>query len=284
MTRSVQKTPAVRKKTAVRTKKKPAVPDGADGWDSYAAFYDWENAQTVGRTDVAFWQGLVRRTRGRVLELGAGTGRLTLPLARIVGRRVIGIDRSTPMLARAVAKRRRVPATKRPELLRGDIRALPFPAETFQLVIAPYGMLQSLTSERDLKHVLDEAARVLKPGGVLGVDLVPDLPIWDEYHRSIRLRGRGVGGARVSLIESVRQDRRRKVTIFDQEFVETRGRVKTSKRFALAFRTVPVPAMVRRLEKAGFDVEHMLGDYRGGAWDPRAEVWLLLARRRQALP
>lgn len=264
-------------------KKTPTVvPDGADGWDHYAAFYDWENAQTVGRTDVAFWQGLARRTRGRVLELGAGTGRLTLPLARIAGKRVVGIDRSGPMLARMVTKRRRVPAAKRPVLLRGDIRTLPFPTASFQLVIAPYGMLQSVTRERDLRRVLDEAARVLRPGGILGVDLVPDLAIWDEYHRETRLRGPGLKGSRVTLIESVRQDRRRKVTIFDQEFVETRGKIKTSKRFALAFRTVPVPAMVTRLERAGFDVEHMLGDYRGGQWDPRADVWLLLARRRQA--
>lgn len=263
-------------------KQRSTVPDGADGWDSYAAFYDWENAQTVGRTDVAFWQGMARRTRGRILELGAGTGRLTLPLARIAGKRVIGIDRSEPMLARAVTKRRRVPAAKRPVLMRGDIRELPFPDATFSLVIAPYGMLQSLTSERALMGVLKEAARVLKPGGILGADLVPDLPIWDEYHRETRLRGRGTSGAKVVLIESVRQDRRRGVTIFDQEFVETRGKAKTSKRFALAFRTVPVPAMVKRFEKAGFDVEHMLGDYRGGQWDPRAEVWLLLARRRQA--
>lgn len=272
----------MKKTKAMPKQTRAAVPDGADGWDSYAAFYDWENAQTVGRRDVAFWQGLAGRTRGRVLELGAGTGRLTLPLARVVGKRVIGIDRSAPMLARAVVKRRRLPVAARPSLLRGDIRALPFPDASFQLVIAPYGMLQSLTSEAALKRVLREAARVLRPGGVLGVDLVPDLPIWDEYHRETRLRGRGTGGSRVTLIESVRQDTRRKVTIFDQEFVETRGRVKTSKRFALAFRTLPVPAVVRRLETAGFDVEHMLGDYQGGLWDPRADVWLLLARRRQA--
>jgi carbamate kinase len=47
------------------------VPDGAAGWDEYAAFYDWENARTVGRRDVAFWQSLTRRTRGKILELGA---------------------------------------------------------------------------------------------------------------------------------------------------------------------------------------------------------------------
>ena len=29
---------------------------GHEGWDDYAAYYDWENRQTVGRRDIAFWQ------------------------------------------------------------------------------------------------------------------------------------------------------------------------------------------------------------------------------------
>jgi len=269
-----------------RAKKRAAsVPDGAAGWDEYAAFYDWENARTVGRRDVAFWQSLAQRTRGKILELGAGTGRLTLPLSRVAGRRVIGIDRSAPMLARAVAKlkRKRPGALKPPRyasrLILGDIRELPFEDGSFKLVIAPYGMLQSLTRERDLTRALAEAARVLAPGGVLGVDLVPDLPAWDEYRRSVRFRGK-MGAASVRLIESVRQDRRKGLTIFDQQFVETRrGQKPKSRRFSLAFRTLPVPRVVGRLEYAGFDVEHVLGDYRGGKWDVRADVWLLLARR-----
>ena len=36
--------------------------------------------------------------------------------------------------------------------------------------------------------------------------------------------------------------------------------------------------LVRRLEKAGFEVTALLGDYRGGPWDPRADVWVILAR------
>jgi SAM-dependent methyltransferase len=258
-----------------------AVPDGAAGWDDYAAFYEWENAQTVGRRDVPFWQSLARRTRGRILELGAGTGRLTLPLGRAAGRRVTGIDRSLAMMARAVAKakRQKRKALRPGGFTCGDIRALPFDDGTFKLVIAPYGMLQSLTRERDLKATLAEVARVLAPGGVFGVDLVPDLPVWDEYRRSVRLRGR-MGAASVRLIESVRQDRKRGLTIFDQEFVETRrGQRSKTRRFSLAFRTLPVPRMVARLERAGFAVEHLLGDYGGAAWDPRADVWLLLARR-----
>ena len=84
----------------------------------------------------------------------------------------------------------------------------------------------------------------------------------------------------MTLVESVRQDRRRKLTIFDQEYVERRGRVRTVHRFALTFRTLSVPQMVRRLEAAGFAIEAVLGDYQGGPWDERADVWVILARKK----
>jgi hypothetical protein len=48
----------------------------------------------------------------------------------------------------------------------------------------------------------------------------------------------------------------------------------------LTFRTLPLPAMVNRVEAAGFRVAAVLGDYRGRAWDLRADVWLLLAQRQ----
>ena len=47
--------------------------------------------------------------------------------------------------------------------------------------------------------------------------------------------------------------------------------------FSLAFRTLTVHQMASRLEKAGFEVSALLGDYRGGPWDPRAEAWIVLA-------
>jgi hypothetical protein len=95
----------------------------------------------------------------------------------------------------------------------------------------------------------------------------------------VSLRGRTANGGHVTLIESVRQDRAKHLTVFEQEFVEQRGREKTRRSFTLAFRTLSVPQMVRRLEKAGFEVTAVLGDYQGGPWDPRAEVWIILAKR-----
>ena len=160
--------------------------EGWEGWDEYAPFYDWENARTLGRRDVSFWQRMVSGISGPVLELGCGTGRIALPLAR-GGAKLIGIDRSGPMLARAQTRRAawasRGRRRGRLSLVRGDIRHLPFADARFGCVIAAYGILQSLLSERDLRATLESAHRVLKPGGVLGVDLVPDVPQWREYRR-----------------------------------------------------------------------------------------------------
>jgi len=253
--------------------------EGWQGWDDYAAFYDWENARTVGRRDVEFWKGLATRIGGRVLELGCGTGRVLLPLAR-AGVSIVGIDRSVPMLARGRARLRRLRTRVQAGLVRGDVRHLPFEAGTaFDFVLAPYGLLQSLLRDRDLSQTLASVARVLTPGGLFGIDLVPDVPNWREYTNKVQLKGRAAGGAHLTLIESVRQDRRRHLTTFTQTYRRRRGRAVSEHAFDLTFRTLPVRSMTRRLIDAGFVVEALLGDYRGAAWDERADVWIILARR-----
>jgi SAM-dependent methyltransferase len=253
--------------------------EGWRGWDDYARFYDWENARTMGRRDVRFWQRLASKTDGPVLELGCGTGRVAIPVAR-AGARVVGIDRSESMLARARTRLRRSKVRGSLALVRGDVRSLPFGAGDFALVAAPYGILQSLLDDPTLDAALDEARRTLRRDGTLGIDLVSDLASWSEYERRVKLRGpAGRGLAQVTLIESVRQDRARGLTLFDQEFVERRGSISRSHSFSLAFRTVSVEDMTARLERHGFRVSAVLGDYQGGPWDPRADVWLILATR-----
>jgi len=266
-------------------------PQGWEGWDDYAPFYDWENARTLGRRDVPFWRDLALRTNGQVLELGCGTGRISIPLGR-AGVRLVGIDRSAPMLARARQRVRRARLQSHVSLVRGDIRYLPFhpraasarsarAAGPFVLVMAPYGVLQSLLRERDLQATLTAAYAALEPGGTFGVELVADLPSWKEYQRRVSLRGwrQGKSGTHVTLVETVRQDPAGRLTIFDQEFTERRSGRARVHRFALTFRTLSIPQMARRLERVGFEVTALLGDYRGGPWDPRADVWMVLARK-----
>jgi ubiquinone/menaquinone biosynthesis C-methylase UbiE len=254
--------------------------EGWHGWDAYAPFYDWENARTVGRRDIPFWRRQVVACGGPVLELGCGTGRVLLPMAR-TGEQVVGLDRSTNMLGLARRRLRRARGTDSARLVRGDIRSLPFASDGhFSLVMAPYGVLQSLLRNQDLRRTLVSVQSVLRPGGTFAMELVPDVPQWGEYeHRVSHVGHRQGGSARISLVESVRQDRSRQLTVFEQEFTERRDRCRTTQRFSLTFRTLSMRQMTGRLRRAGFTIERLEGDYVGGPWTAEAETWLVVAHR-----
>jgi hypothetical protein len=89
----------------------------------------------------------------------------------------------------------------------------------------------------------------------------------------------GPNGRPVTLVESVRQDRARRLTIFAHEFIEGTGRARRSLRFTIVFRTLGVKAMAARLTRAGLVLEGAYGGYRGEPWSSQAGTWLMIARR-----
>ena len=103
------------------------------------------------------------RDGGPVLEIGIGTGRIAGPVVA-AGASVYGLDVSAEMLAEIG---RGVPNL---HALRGDMHALPFPDDSFSVVLA----VHVLHLTRDWGAVLREAARVLRPGGalVVGEDVI----------------------------------------------------------------------------------------------------------------
>jgi hypothetical protein len=108
-------------------------------------------------------------------------------------------------------------------------------------------MLQSLTSDRDLDATLEAVARLIRPGGRFVIDLVPDVPQWREYDNQVQLRGHA-GKRHLTLIE----------------------------------RTLTVAQMTERLERAGFAVDQLFGDYDRRPWGSDADAWILVATRRPA--
>ncbi len=93
--------------------------------------------------------------RGRVLEIGVGTGRIALPL-RDAGVDVTGVDLSVPMLERLLAK-------GAAPVVAGDATRLPFSDASFGAALAVH-VLHLIPPWRD---AIAELARVVRPGGVL---------------------------------------------------------------------------------------------------------------------
>jgi SAM-dependent methyltransferase len=98
-----------------------------------------------------------------VLDLACGSGIYTRPLARrLPAGRVIGLDRSPAMLARA-RRRARAAGLANAAFVRGDAGSLPFPSARFDRV----NCCAALHLFADLDAALAEMRRVLRPGGVL---------------------------------------------------------------------------------------------------------------------
>ena len=149
------------------------------------------------------------------------------------------------------------------------------------LVMAPYGMLQSLTRERDLRPTLDGRRRACCRAAACSRSIsCPTCRAGPNTIAASACRARA-GRGTIRLTESVRQDRRGALTIFDQEFIERRGDGASARRFSLTFRTISVPQMRQRLERAGFRIDAVLGDYDGGPFDARADVWIILAQTKR---
>jgi SAM-dependent methyltransferase len=137
------------------------------------ALYDLEYADKVD--DVVFYARLAARAGGPVLELGCGTGRLTLPMAR-AGATVTGIDAAEPML-RALRGRLALEdgAVRRRVTTRvGDFTRLSEPP-VYALAVLPFNALHHCAHHRDLLALLDGVRRALRPGGRFVLDCyLPD--------------------------------------------------------------------------------------------------------------
>ncbi len=130
-----------------------------------APFYDLTTALDRDLSgDVDIYAGLVPEG-GRVLELGAGTGRICLALAER-GFTVVGLDLSPLMLAQAEARLQGAPpeVAWRVSLVRGDMAALAV-AGPFDAVVCPYFGLAHLPAGAAWKNVFKGVTARLSPGG-----------------------------------------------------------------------------------------------------------------------
>jgi SAM-dependent methyltransferase len=141
-------------------------------YDSFIADYYDESPIVRQRTqDVAFYRDAVREFGDPVLELGCGTGRITMALAQM-GKRVTGLDLSERMLGRAAKKRAALykEERERVHLVQADMKQFDL-GEKFQLIIIPFRPFQHLLEVRDQVDCLERVRKHLRPGGRLILDV-----------------------------------------------------------------------------------------------------------------
>jgi SAM-dependent methyltransferase len=242
-----------------------------------AALYDLQF--DAREEDVDWARRLAARTGGPILELACGSGRIAVPLASD-GRRVVGLDASAAMLARARDRAARAGVDAR--FVEGDMRDFSLD-ETFALILIPFSSFLHL-APGDRFACLARVREHLSAQGRFAFDVFQPDP------EKIAARDGGLieeasfddpeTGERITRFSSgvATVDR----TTFTWRF-DCIGADHVVRRYE---RVVTLHFLYRRelelmLEAAGFALEELHGDYDGSPADERSPRLLAVARRRE---
>jgi SAM-dependent methyltransferase len=148
-----------------------AVKNLARSYSTSAKYYDGAYAVKTDLVDLPFYVDLARRFGGPVLEIGCGTGRVLLPIAR-QGIEIHGVDNSLPMLSVLKTHLKQEPQDVRGnvQLHRGDMRQFRL-KKKYPLVIMPFRPLQHMRTVDDQTRALASAAFHLKKDGIFAFDV-----------------------------------------------------------------------------------------------------------------
>jgi SAM-dependent methyltransferase len=221
--------------------------------DVYDRWYPDDDATAAAVDATAALAG----SGGTVVELGVGTGRLALPLARR-GHRVIGIDTSAEMLE--------VLSAKDPDgsvrAVRGDVaESSSWPPEPVDVVLAANNLLCNLPDADRQRRCVSLAAGVLRPGGSLLVEAFLPAPV-DRRER--RLEVREVTATGVTLIATDAEPGTGVVTGAHVELIDGRPpRVRPWR-----IRTASVDEIDRWADAAGLELAGRSATWSGEPFDP----------------
>lgn len=234
--------------------------------------------------DVPFYRELALRHGGPVLELGCGTGRLAIPIAR-AGVPVTGVDISRPMLRRfqsrlddeAEAVRARV------RLLEADATTLRLEPATFPLVAIPFNVLILMADRERQKRVLEVAARHMTPDGVLALDIMNPLVLSlggdPSPQPSFPRRNPRTGNSYVkhAMTSRLDEDQKQRIHGWYEERLPSRSVLTTD--YSFQWRLIFRWELTEMLERAGLVEDSSFGDFEGAPWTVDSTRIIVVARR-----
>ena len=181
-----------------------AAAPGGEAYERLGPLYDrWCDGVDH---DIPFYVLACEGAAGPIIELGAGSGRIAVELARH-GHRVIALDAAPAMLAQAERRARRYGVGDLVEIVHGDLREPP-PLPPSDRVIAPFRTFMHLSGDDERRGALIAAGGLLADGGRFIFDVfepssadirathdrwiarregISELPLWDIEERRMEL-------------------------------------------------------------------------------------------------
>lgn len=131
----------------------------------------WHDVECGGyEADLPLWEELAAAADGPILDLGCGTGRVALHLAR-GGHEVTGLDREPAFVAELSERATGMPCHGKV----GDARDFELDRHDFALVLAPMQLLQLLSGRAERVACLASVADHLRPGGLFAAAIAEEV-------------------------------------------------------------------------------------------------------------
>jgi len=247
-----------------------------------AAYYDLQygfGPDDPPWADVDWFRSVVSGGSGPILELGCGSGRIAVALARD-GHTVVGLDRSPAMLARAAERAAGAGVTL--ELVRGDLCEFAL-GRRFAVVIVPFNTFLMVRPE-ERRACLSRIREHLAPGGLLALDVFqPDPERIAGVDGGVVDEGSANDprtGERITFFTSTRATVDRTTHTLRIDAVGADGVVHRHER-SLTLHFLYRHEAELLLEGAGFEVLSLHGDGEGTPADEHSARLLIVARRQE---
>lgn len=231
--------------------------------------------------DIPFFLEECRAAGGPVLELMAGTGRVSIPLAE-AGIRLTCVDRSEAMLS--ILRSKLEACGLQARLVRADVREMKLEGR-YPLVIMPFQSFEELVEEEDRSRALHAVHRALEPGGRFLCTLHNPRVRLRSVNPEMKSLGRTedpTGEGEIEFRVRMEHDPATGIVTGTQVLERFDGdggpleRREMPLRFALLDRG-PFEALVR---EHGFSVEALHGDYDRTRFDMRESPYMIWFLRR----
>jgi len=270
-----------------------ARPDRSNMSDLYRHPEEYDLEHLGDSEDVEFYVSLVRRLQPRkVLELGCGTGRITLPLAEQgtqLAFDVTGLDSQAEMLETAKKRLLQAPpkVRERLRLIQGDMRT--WQSESaFDLIVIPCSSISHLLTLQDQLTVWNQCRRNLRPGGRFVVEIT--MPNMATFADSFNVPPRAL--VEIDVDKSDESDGvrfiRRKTSRYlsHEQCAQTRflyekyqnGRAIDGYIDDFAGHVFFPRELQLLFIHTGFEVEQTLGDYRGRPLKPNSPLIIMIGK------
>lgn len=246
--------------------------------NNFARFYDVIYNQIRAGVDTAYFLSKIKESKGKVLEIGTGTGRFFIE-ARKAGADMYGIDNSEAMIEILKSK---INASEHTRVRVADAVDVNLKMQ-FNLIIAPFRVLAHVITMEDQLRLLNNIHNHLVPEGLFIFDLfVPNLDLLSQgMDKVVDFEGEYEPGKKLRRITSMHADVVNQISYITMELEwETEPGKWEKEKWDLLLRTFFRYELEHLIARSKLEIVHIFGDYKESPLTRNSKDFVVLCKRK----